>query len=69
MGAGPRSGRRLEPRSRVPVAGEAESWLGEFYPGLVDAGVQAVSLYEADRLVYGPMSLEPGRRLTGANAP
>jgi hypothetical protein len=23
------------------------------------AGVRAVSLYEADRLVYGPMSLEP----------
>ena len=28
-------------------------------PSLVDAGVRAVSLYEADRLVYGPMSLEP----------
>ena len=42
-----------------PSQGEAESWLGEFYPGLVDSGVHAVSLYEADRLVYGPMSLEP----------
>ena len=42
-----------------PSQGEAESWLGEFYPGLVDSGVRAVSLYEADRLVYGPMSLEP----------
>ena len=42
-----------------PSQGEAESWLGEFYPGLVEAGVRAVSLYEADRLVYGPMSLEP----------
>ena len=42
-----------------PSQGEAETWLGEFYPGLVDAGVRAVSLYEADRLVYGPMSLEP----------
>ena len=39
--------------------GEAESWLGEFYPSLLGAGVRAVSLYEADRLVYGPMSLEP----------
>ena len=39
--------------------GEAESWLGEFYPDLVDVGVQAVSLFEEDRLVYGPMSLEP----------
>jgi hypothetical protein len=26
---------------------------------LLRAGVRAVSLYEADRLVYGPMSLEP----------
>jgi hypothetical protein len=39
--------------------GEAETWLGEFYPSLISAGVRAVSLYEADRLVYGPMSLEP----------
>ena len=39
--------------------GEAETWLGEFYPSLLSAGVRAVSLYEADRLVYGPMSLEP----------
>ena len=39
--------------------GEAETWLGEFYPSLVSAGVRAVSLYEADRLVYGPMPLEP----------
>jgi hypothetical protein len=38
--------------------GEAETWLGEFYPSLVAGGVRAVSLYEADRLVYGPMSLE-----------
>jgi hypothetical protein len=39
--------------------GEAETWLGEFYPSLLRAGVRAISLYEADRLVYGPMSLEP----------
>ena len=42
-----------------PTQGEAETWLGEFYPDLVGAGVRSVSLYEADRLVYGPMSLEP----------
>ena len=42
-----------------PSQGEAETWLGEFYPDLVDAGVKAVSLYESDRRVYGPMSLEP----------
>ena len=33
-------------------------WLGEFYPDLRRRRRQAVSLYEADRLVYGPMSLE-----------
>ena len=38
--------------------GEAETWLGEFYPELMSAGVRAVSLYEEERLVYGPMSLE-----------
>ena len=43
---------------RFPTQGEAESWLGEFYPDLVEGGVLAVSLYEADRRVYGPMSLE-----------
>jgi hypothetical protein len=42
-----------------PTQGEAETWLGEFYTDLVRAGVRAVSLYEADRLVYGPMGLEP----------
>lgn len=38
--------------------GEAESWLGEVYPDLLAQGVRAVSLHEADRTVYGPMSLE-----------
>ncbi|QDP97675.1 hypothetical protein FOE78_18740 [Microlunatus elymi] len=39
--------------------GDAESWLGESYPDLMAAGVESVSLYEEDRLVYGPMRLEP----------
>lgn len=43
---------------RFPTQGEAETWLGEYYPDLLAAGVRAVSLYEADRRVYGPMSLE-----------
>ncbi len=38
--------------------GEAESWLGEFFPDLVESGVGEVSLYEVDRRVYGPMSLD-----------
>lgn len=36
---------------------DAESWVGEFWPELTDAGVDAVVLFEADRQVYGPMSL------------
>lgn len=37
----------------------AEEWLTASYAELADAGVHEVSLYEAGRLVYGPMSLEP----------
>ena len=44
---------------RFPTQGEAESWLGETYLDLLASGVSAVSLYEGDRLVYGPMGLEP----------
>ena len=42
-----------------PSQGEAETWLGEFYPELRERGVRSVSLHEADRLVYGPMGLDP----------
>ncbi|WP_375423193.1 hypothetical protein [uncultured Friedmanniella sp.] len=41
-----------------PTQGEAESWLGEVYPDLLAQGVRAVTLHEADRVVYGPMSLD-----------
>jgi len=44
---------------KFATQGEAETWLGEFYPHLVEAGVGAVTLFEEDRLVYGPMRLEP----------
>lgn len=37
--------------------GDAESWLGEYFPELQEAGVDQVVLLEADREVYGPMSL------------
>lgn len=39
--------------------GEAEQWLTEHFESLRDAGVSEVTLYEGDRLVYGPMSLDP----------
>ncbi len=48
----------VQPRT-FPSQGEAETWLGEFYPELLATGVQSVSLYEEDRLVYGPMNLGP----------
>ena len=35
----------------------AETWLTLFYPELADLGVAEVSLYDEDRLVYGPMPL------------
>lgn len=36
---------------------DAESWVGETWSDLAREGVDAVSLFELDRLVYGPMSL------------
>ena len=35
----------------------AEGWLTQAYPLLADLGVAQVTLFEEDRLVYGPMSL------------
>ena len=36
---------------------DAESWVGEIWSDLAELGVAAVTLMEADRVVYGPMSL------------
>jgi hypothetical protein len=38
---------------------DAESWVGETWSELAEQGVDAVTLLEADRVVYGPMSLHP----------
>jgi hypothetical protein len=40
--------------------GDAESWLGENWRGLLEAGVDQVTLLDDDRKEYGPMSLHPG---------
>jgi hypothetical protein len=40
-----------------PSQSDAESWLGEVWRDLLDDGIDQVSLFEADRQVYGPMSL------------
>jgi hypothetical protein len=40
-----------------PSQADAESWLGEEWRALLEAGVESVTLLEGDREVYGPMSL------------
>ena len=40
-----------------PTQSDAESWLGETWRELLDAGVAAVTLLEDSREVYGPMPL------------
>ena len=47
-------------RQEFPTRADAESWLGEFWSDLAERGVTAVTLYEDERLVYGPMSLAAG---------
>lgn len=39
---------------------DAESWVGENWADLAAEGIAAVTLFESDRAVYGPMSLSPG---------
>lgn len=41
-----------------PSQSDAETWLGETWRELRDHGVSAVVLFEHERTVYGPMSLE-----------
>lgn len=42
---------------RFASQADAESWVGEFWAELAELGVDGVTLFEADRQVYGPMSL------------
>ncbi|MEI8056640.1 MAG: hypothetical protein WCI29_04485 [Actinomycetes bacterium] len=42
-----------------PNQSDAETWIGEIWQDLLDEGIDAVTLFEDDRLVYGPMSLHP----------
>ena len=42
-----------------PNQSDAESWIGETWAELLADGVDAVSLLEDERIVYGPMSLHP----------
>jgi hypothetical protein len=49
----------LPPVETFPTQSDAESWLGEEWRQLLAAGVGRVTLLEDDRVVYGPMSLDP----------
>ncbi len=42
---------------RFASQADAESWVGETWSDLAAEGVDAVTLFEHDRRVYGPMSL------------
>jgi hypothetical protein len=44
-----------------PTQSDAESWLGEEWRALVEAGVDAVHLREGETEIYGPMSLRPAQ--------
>ena len=43
---------------RFATQADAESWVGEIWSDLVTEGVHAVTLFEQERAVYGPMSLQ-----------
>lgn len=44
---------------RFANQGDAETWVGEIWADLAAHGIDAVTLFELDRRVYGPMSLHP----------
>lgn len=46
-------------RVEFPSQSDAESWVGEEWEMLLEGGVDAVTLFEGGREVYGPMSLHP----------
>lgn len=55
-------GATVEPsggRAEFPTRGDAESYVGETWAELAEAGVASVTLFEDQREVYGPMSLSP----------
>jgi hypothetical protein len=49
----------LAPTVPFPSQSDAESWLGEEWRTLLQAGVDAVHLLHDGVEVYGPMSLRP----------
>jgi hypothetical protein len=49
------------PKESWSSQGDAESWVGENWRTLLEAGVDQVSLLNEGRVEYGPMSLHPGK--------
>ena len=45
---------------RFASRADAETWLGQAFADLADEGVAAVTLFEGEREVFGPMSLSAG---------
>ena len=50
---------RSLPKESFGSQGDAESWIGENWRTLLDAGVDQVSLLDDGQKIYGPMSLHP----------
>jgi hypothetical protein len=54
------TGSDAEERSQdFPTQSDAETWIGESWRELLESGVQSVVLLEEERIVYGPMGLNP----------
>ncbi|MEV7011113.1 hypothetical protein [Streptosporangium sp. NPDC051022] len=49
----------VTPSDAFPSQADAESWLGESWRELLEAGVESVTLLEGDRVEYEKMSLRP----------
>ncbi len=47
------------PQEAFTSQGDAESWVGENWQGLLAVGVDQVTLLDDGKFVYGPMSLHP----------
>lgn len=56
---GTQAAARGVPKESFSSQGDAETWLGEHWRTLLDAGVDQVSLFDDERREYGPMSLHP----------
>ncbi|MCX8526586.1 MAG: hypothetical protein ORN20_00410, partial [Candidatus Nanopelagicales bacterium] len=54
------AGSDAEERSQdFPTQSDAETWIGESWRELLESGVVSVVLLEQERVVYGPMGLNP----------